>query len=195
MSYKIFVTKNLPEKYLTSLKERGFIVDVNKIEKTLPQKKLIKILKKNKYDGVICSLTDSIDKKVFDAAPSVKIYVNYATGYNNINLTEAQKRKIKIANAPSDEASIAVAEHVFALLFSVSRKIVEADKFIRKGKMNDWYVDKFLGMKLQGKTLGIFGVGRIGGRVAEIANAFGMKVFYTDIKRNFDLEQKLVLFF
>jgi lactate dehydrogenase-like 2-hydroxyacid dehydrogenase len=185
----LFVTRKIPDIGLSLLREKGFELDVGPKDRPLTKQELVKALKKKPYDGVLCLLTDTIDKEVFNAAPSAKIFANYAVGFNNIDVSEAKKRGITITNTPG-ALTEAVAEHTIALMFSVVRRIPEGDQFIRKGKFKGWGPELFLGEELTGKTLGILGAGRIGSRVAEIASkGFGMSVIYYDIKRSEEFEK------
>ncbi len=172
------------------LKDRGYVVDVNPKEEILTQKQLIKYLQKKPYDAVITLLTDHIDTKVFDSAPSVKIYSNYATGYDNFDTNEAKKRLVVMANAPAPATSEAVAEHVLAMTFALATKIVEADNFVRAGKYRGWEPMNFIGTDLLGKTFGLVGAGRIGERVAKYVSGFGLKVVYTDLNQNEKIEKE-----
>ena len=172
------------------LKQKGFEVDIYPKDEILPHKELIKILKKGNYDGVLSLITDNIDASVFSAASTVKIFANYATGFDNIDTVEAKKRSITVTNAPSEIASEAVAEHAIALMLALAAQIVKGDEFMRKNKYKGWNPMGFIGTDILGKTLGIVGVGRIGGRVAHYAKGLGLNIIYTDVARNELLEKE-----
>jgi glyoxylate reductase len=188
MSKKVFITRRIPEIAEKTLRNRGYLVDVFPCDRVMTQKELIKTLKKGQYDAVLSLLTDKIGTSVLDAAPSVKIFANYATGFDNIDLAETKKRGVVVTNAPADLASEAVAEHTVAMLLALSTRIVEANDFMRAGKYCGWAPMNFVGMDFHGKTIGLVGTGRIGERVGHIASALGMKVVYTDLVRNERLE-------
>jgi len=190
MTKTIFVTRKIPEVGIKMLRDKGYEVDVREKDTILSQKELIKILKKKSYDAVVTLLTDHVDAKVFDAVPSIKLFANYATGFDNIDIVEAQKKGIIITNAPAVSTSEAVAEHTFALMLSLAARIVEADEFVRRGKYKGWDPMNFIGTDLLNKTLGLIGAGRIGAQVAKYASGFGFKVVYTDLKRNEQIEKE-----
>lgn len=185
----IYITRKIPEAGLSLLRQRGFSLDISDKDRPLTMRELIGALQEKPYDGVLCLLTDSIGASVFDAVPSARIFANYAVGFNNIDVEEAKKRGVTITNTPG-ALTEAVAEHAVALMFSLIRRIPESDLFLRKGRYKGWGPELFLGEELQGKTLGILGAGRIGGRVAEIAGkGLGMSVIYYDIKRSEEFEK------
>ncbi len=185
----IYITRKIPDIGIALLREKGLGLDISPKDRPLTKRELVRALRQRHYDGVLCLLTDTIDGEVFDAVPSAKIFANYAVGTNNINLEEAKKRGVTITNTPG-ALTEAVAEHTLALLFAVVKRVVEGDTFLRKGKYKGWGPELFLGEELQGKTLGIMGAGRIGGRVAEVVSkGLGMTVVYYDIKRNLEFEQ------
>ncbi len=186
---KIYITRQIPEVGIRMMKDRGYEVDISPKDRPLSKKELIKILKKNNYNAVLCLLTDIIDAEVMDSAPSVKIYANYAIGFNNIDIEEAKKRHIYVSNTPGGGAD-RVAEHTWALILALSCRIVEGDSYMRKGKFNGWDPLLLHGAKLSGKTLGIIGSGRIGSDVADRGkNGFDMDVVYYDVKRNEQIEK------
>ncbi|MEK9181534.1 MAG: D-glycerate dehydrogenase [Patescibacteria group bacterium] len=190
MTKNIFITRKIPDIGIQMLKEKGYIVDVNKEDSILTQKQLIDSLRKKPYDAVLTLLTDHIDSFVFDAAPTVKIFSNYATGFDNIDILEAKGRGIAVANAPADLTSLAVAEHAITLMFALAKRIVEADQFVRSGKYEGWSPMNFIGTDIFGKTLGLVGAGRIGEKVAHYAKGLGLKIIYTDIVRNEKIEKE-----
>jgi glyoxylate reductase len=142
-------------------------------------------------DAILSLLTDKIDGEVMDAAgPQLKLISNYAVGYDNIEVPAATQRKIYVANTPG-VLTEAVAEHTFALLMAAARRIPESDQFTRQGKYKGWEPMLLLGTELQGKVLGVVGLGRIGSRVAEVANkGMGMKVIYHDPKQDAEFEKE-----
>jgi glyoxylate reductase len=141
----------------------------------LPKAKLISRLKDK--DGLLCFLSDQIDKEVIDGAPNLKIIANCAVGVNNIDIQLARSRGIIITNTP-DVLTEATADLTMALILATTRRLVSADHFCRQGKFNGWEIDLFLGPELSGKTLGIIGFGRIGQAVARRARAFNLKLIY-----------------
>jgi glyoxylate reductase len=114
------------------------MVDVNPSQTPLTQLELVALVSRRPYDAVLSLLTDPIGPAVFVAAPSVKIYANYATGFDNIDVAEAKKRGITVTNAPATLATEAVAEHTVALLLALAARVVEADEFVRRGRYQGW---------------------------------------------------------
>ncbi len=190
MSKKIFITRKIPEVGIEMLRSKGYEVEVNPKDTILSQKELIKYLQKGNYDAVLSLLTDKIDANVFEKAPTVKIFANYASGFDNIDVVEAKKRGVAVANAPAPSTSEAVAEHTIGFMFALANRIVEADNFVRKGKYKGWAPMNLIGTHLLGKTLGLVGGGRIGSRVAVCAKGLGLKVAYHDMKKSEALEQE-----
>lgn len=185
----VFVTRKIPDVGIKMLFEKGYTVDISPKDRPLTKKEIIDVLKRKPYDAVLTLLTDPIDAEVMDAAPSVKIFANYAIGFNNINIEEAKKRGIAVTNTPGGGAD-RVAEHTWALILALSCRVVEGDAYMRKGKFNGWNPMIFHGTKLAGKTLGILGSGRIGSDVAHRGkNGFDMNIVYYDVKRNEQLEK------
>jgi lactate dehydrogenase-like 2-hydroxyacid dehydrogenase len=190
MSKLIFVTREIPEIGIKMLRDKGYEVDVNTREEIPVQRQLISFLQRKKYDAVLCLLTDKIDAAVYDAAPTVKLYANYATGFDNIDIAEAKKRGIAVSNAPADLSAEAVAEHAVAMMFALGTRIVEADHFVRQGKYRGWEPMNFIGSDISGKTLGLVGAGHIGERVAYFCKGMDMKVIYYDVVRNERIEKE-----
>lgn len=187
---KIFVTRKLPGDYEEKLKTAGHEVVVSDFNRPLTNEELLKGIAG--VDGIISLLTDKIDGEVMDAAgPQLRIISNYAVGFDNIDIPEATKRGIVVTNTPSDEVNEAVAEHTWALLLSLARRIVEADEATRRGTYKGWEPDIFLGTNLIGKTLGIVGMGRIGTMVARRAQGYKMNVLYNKHTPDPDAERDL----
>ena len=189
MSKSICVTRAIPDVGLSMLTARGYDVDVNPDDAPLNHEKVVALLRKKPYDAALTLLTDPIDAAVFDAVPNIKLYANYASGFDNIDLVEAKKRGIIVTNAPAPLTNEAVAEHTIALMLALAARIVEADQFVRDGKYQGWSPMNFIGTDILGKTLGLVGAGRIGQQVAHYARGLGMNVLYTDITRNNDIEK------
>lgn len=170
---KVFITSAIPQEGMNLLRKHGYHIDMGPLKKA------------KGAHALLCLLTDTISGKVMDdIGPQLKIISNMAVGVDNIDVHEAVKRGITFANTPG-VLSETVAEHTVALLLAVSRRIVEADRFVRAKKYKGWKIDLLLGQELQGKLLGIVGYGRIGSRVAEILKqGFGMKILYHDDHRN-----------
>jgi glyoxylate reductase len=186
----IYVTRKIPKAGIKMLKEKEYEVDISEKDGVLTKNELIAALSKKEYDAVLCLLTDAIDSAVYDAAPNAKIFANYAVGYNNIDVEEAKKRGIMITNTPGVLTNT-VAEHTFAMMMAIMKRIPEADRFTRAGKYEGWAPELFLGTDLKSKTLGILGAGRIGQRVTHHAvRGFEMNVIYYDIKRNEAFEKE-----
>ncbi|MFA6446194.1 MAG: D-glycerate dehydrogenase [Candidatus Paceibacterota bacterium] len=190
MNKRIFVTRKIPDIGIKILEDKGYKVDYYEEDRVLEKDELIRHIRRVPYDAVLCLLTDRIDAEIFDSAPSVKIYSNYASGFDNIDLGAAKKRGIIVTNAPADLSAEAVAEHTIALILALAARIVEADEFVRRGKYEGWSPMNFIGTDVFGKTIGIVGAGRIGRRVAYYAKGLGMKILYTDIERNTEMEEK-----
>ena len=160
---KIYITRQIPETGIKKLKDKGYEIIINPLDKVLNKEELTTALKDKNFDAVLCLLTDKIDDEVLAAAgPQVKIFANYAVGVDNIDLQAAQKRGVAISNTPG-VLTETVAEFAVSLIFAITKRIAEADKFIRQGKFVGWAPMLFLGSDLKGKTLGIVGLGRIGG--------------------------------
>jgi len=189
---KIFVTRNIPNRGLEALRAKGYEVLVNPEDRVLKKDELISYLKKDRYDAVLCLLTDKIEAEVLDAAKEsgVKIFANFAVGFDNIDVAYAKKQGIMVTNTP-DVLTNTVAEHTFALMLSLAHRIPEADRFTRAGKYLGWEPMLFLGTDVSKKVLGIVGLGRIGSRVAHhAAKGFDMKVIYYDVRRNEEFEKE-----
>lgn len=185
----IYVTRHIPDIGINLLRAAGHTVDISEKDGVLTPDELKTAVSAKPYDAVLCLLTDTINKEVFDAVPSAKIFANYAVGYNNISLPDAAAAGVTITNTPG-VLTDTVAEFALSLIISVAKRIPEADRYTRAGKYEGWAPELFLGSDLKGKTLGILGAGRIGYEVAMRAHhGFGMKVIYNDIKRGDELEK------
>lgn len=184
---KVFVTRKIPEQGLELLK-KTFTVEVNPHDRMLSKEEIIQGLQGK--DGLLCLLTDPIDKEVIFSEPQLKMIANYAVGYNNIDVKAATMRGIPVTNTP-DVLTDTTAEMTWALLFSVARRIVEGDTFTRAGKFKGWAPQLMLGQDVSGKTLGIVGAGRIGTAVALKSKGFNMTVLYVDDHRNTVLEREV----
>lgn len=188
---KIYITRRIPEAGIGMLKEKGYEIDINPHDRVLTKEELIHAVSEKPYDAVLSLLTDQIDREVFNAVPSAKIFANYAVGFNNFNLADAKELGVTITNTPGALADT-VGEHTVALLLALTGRIVEGDNFVRAGKYVGWDPMLLMGTDLENKTVGIFGAGRIGYRAAHIlGKGFGMNIAYYDIQRNEMFEKDL----
>ena len=184
---KVFVTREIPKPGLDLLRKE-FEVEINPYDRILTKKEIIQGLKDK--DGLLCLLTDKIDREIIYSEPKLKMIANYAVGYDNIDINAATERGIPVSNTP-DVLTDTTAEMAWALLFAVARRIVEGDSFTRSGKFKGWSPMLMLGQDISHKTLGIIGVGRIGTAFALKSKGFNMNILYTSNKNNRILEQEM----
>jgi glyoxylate reductase len=191
---KIFVTRKIPGEHLEKLKTAGHEVSVSEFNRPLTGAELVEKVKG--ADGLLTLLTDRVDGDLMDAAgPQLKVISNYAVGFDNVDIKAATDRGVVVVNTPSEEVNEAVAEHTWALILSLARRVVEADEATRRGGYKGWEPDIFLGVSLIGKTLGIVGLGRIGSMVARRAKGYNMKVLYNKHDPDPEAEKELGVVF
>jgi glyoxylate reductase len=170
----IFLTRRILEEGITLLKEEHRL-DIYPGDVPPSKQEIIEHLQ-NKQ-GLLCLLTDPIDREVFQAAPNLKAIATYAVGYNNIDLAEATRRGIPVSNTPG-VLTETTADLAWALIMAIARRVVAGDKMVRNGEFLGWGPKVLLGSDVHGKTLGIIGAGRIGQAVGHRAQGFNMHILY-----------------
>jgi D-3-phosphoglycerate dehydrogenase len=169
---KVLVTDNLSSKGVEIFKETPGI-DVE-VRAKVPPDELKGIIKD--FSGLVVRSGTKVTAEVVQAADSLKVVGRAGIGLDNVDVHAASKRGIVVMNTPGGN-TITTAEHAFSLLLALARRIPQATASMKSGK---WEKSKFMGTEIYGHTLGIIGIGRIGGVVAERAKAFGMNVITYD---------------
>ena len=173
---QVFVTRKIPEAGLRRLQEH-FDMEVSPFDRNLTPAEIIDMAAG--AQGMVSMVTDHIDREGIDRLTDIKIIANYAVGFDNIDIEYARQKGISVTNTP-DVLTQATADIAIALILCVARRIIEGDKLVRRGEFKGFYPMFFLGVELENKTLGIYGMGRIGQVVAKKALRFGVKVIYHD---------------
>jgi len=179
---KVLVSDSLSPQGITILEKAGLSVDVK--TKLTPAQLIEEI---GQYDGLIIRSGTKVTKDVIAAAKNLKVIGRAGSGLDNVDVPAATKRGIVVMNTPGGN-TITTAEHAFALIFSMARQIPQADASVKSGK---WEKNKFMGMELFDKTLGIIGLGQIGSWVARLAQGAGMKVIAFDTYLSPENAQKM----
>ncbi|HWQ46925.1 MAG TPA: D-glycerate dehydrogenase [Longilinea sp.] len=155
-------------------------------EETPPQKDTL-LSKMEGISGLLSLLTDPIDREVIVKGKNLKVISQMAVGFDNIDTKTATTNGIPVGHTPG-VLTEATADHTWALLMAVARRIVEAHNEVHDGIWRPWGPDVLCGMDLSGSTLGIIGMGRIGKAVARRAKGFGMRILYYDTSLQKDIE-------
>jgi lactate dehydrogenase-like 2-hydroxyacid dehydrogenase len=128
-------------------------------------------------EGLLCMLTDPVDRELIEAATALRAISTYAVGTDNIDLDAASSRGIPVGHTP-DVLTEATADVAMLCLLGAARRAFEGEALLRTGCWSGWTPTQLLGLELNGAVLGIVGMGRIGQAVARRARAFGMRIHY-----------------
>ncbi len=172
---RIVVTRRLPESALDMLRAAGDVW-VSQHDRPLSTQELHDAVAG--ADVVVSLLHDRVDGALLDAAgPQVRCVANVAVGYDNIDVPAATQRGVQVTNTPG-VLTDATADLAMALILMTTRRLGEGERLLRARQPWSWHLFFLLGTGLQGKTLGIVGLGAIGSATARRARAFGMKIAY-----------------
>src|ERR1700678_2169997 len=168
---KVLIADELSPRALEIFRSRGLEVDVNV---GLKKPDLLKIIPA--YDGLAVRSATKADKEVIAAARNLKVIGRAGIGVDNVDIPAATAKGIVVMNTPFGN-SITTAEHAIALMFALARQLPQADVSTQAGK---WEKNRFMGVELYAKTLGLIGAGNIGSIVADRAKGLKMKVVAFD---------------
>jgi glyoxylate reductase len=176
---KVILTRKLPETIETRMREL-FDTTLNDSDKALSRDELEIALKT--ADVLVPTVTDKIDADLIAKAGSqVRLIASFGTGVDHIDLAAAKARGITVTNTPG-VLTEDTADVTMALILAVPRRIAEGDALARSGQWQGWSPTGMLGHRINGKRLGIVGMGRIGEAVARRARGFGLSVHYHNRK-------------
>ncbi len=185
---KVYITRKIPDPAIALLMESLDVSVWSEEAEAVPRDVLMREVKE--VDGLLCVLTEKVDRELLDAAPRLKIVANMAVGYDNVDVGSCTERGIVVTNTP-DVLTDATADLAFALLLATARRLPEARDFLLKGQWKTWSPMFLTGKEVYGATLGIVGIGRIGQAVAKRARGFDMKVLYYSKRRNPQVEEEI----
>lgn len=174
MAPRVLIARRLPAAAINLL-AGATTLDVHAGEVPLTKSELMARLADKQ--ALICQLTQLVDAEVLAAGPELRGVATVAVGYDNIDVAEATRRRIAVTNTPGvlDES---VADFTWALLLAAARRVVEGDALVRSGAWRGWDLHLMLGTDVHGKTLGLYGLGRIGRAVAARARGFALRMLY-----------------
>jgi lactate dehydrogenase-like 2-hydroxyacid dehydrogenase len=185
---RVYVSRRVPDQVRTEL-EALFDIEMHDSERAPERTELLDRCRG--AHGLVTMLTDRVDAELLDGAgPQLRVVANYAVGVDNVDLDAAVERDVVVANTP-DVLTRATAEFTIALLLTVTRRVAEGDRLLRRGDTWTWAPTFMLGTGLEGKTLGIVGLGRIGREVAALGEAFGMHTIHTSRTGGVPLDELL----
>jgi len=186
---KVFLTRTLHDFALNELKKH-YQIEVHSGKIPIPRKKLES--KIEEIDGLICFPYDIIDSKLMNRAKNLQMISTYSVGFDHIDTKYAKKNKIRVGYTP-EVLTDATADLAFSLMIDVMRRVSEGDRIIRNGNWREIYgAYDYVGIDLQQKTLGIFGLGRIGSTFARRAKSFDMNIIYHNRKHVSKTKEKLL---
>ncbi|MFN5444540.1 MAG: D-2-hydroxyacid dehydrogenase [Crocinitomicaceae bacterium] len=168
---KILANDGISEEGKKALEIAGYTVITDKVDQT----ELANKINEENYEIVLVRSATTVRKEVIDACPGLKLIGRGGVGMDNIDVTYAREKGVKVINTPAS-SSQSVAELVMGQMFSISRFLHDSFKNIEHGDFNTLKKNYAKGIELRGKTLGIIGFGRIGQSLASYALAIGMKV-------------------
>jgi glyoxylate reductase len=172
---KVFVTRNMPGDALAEL-AKVCELDVYKGDGAPSATELT--ARAENADALLCMITDQVDQALIAACPNLQAVSTMSVGVDHIDIAALSARNIPVGNTPGVLVDT-TADLAFALLMAASRRIVEADNYVRAGNWTEqtkWAPDMFLGKDISGATLGIIGLGEIGCAVARRGAGFNMRV-------------------
>ncbi len=181
----VIITHTLPEEWLAKLKGQCRLVSgppdadhlAPELEKYLPEAK-----------GFFTLLTIPVSEELLRKAPKLKVVSNMAVGYDNVDVGACTQRCIPVGNTPG-VLTEGTADLTIALLLAAARKLPQAGQDARQGRWKTWSPTGWLGTDLNGATLGIIGMGKIGAAVARRAHVFGLRLVYTDTNPKPEIEK------
>lgn len=186
---RVFVTREIPDAGLSKVLA-DCQADVWGEQLPPSREELLKRVKG--CEGLLTLLTEAVDAELMDAAgPQLKVVSNYAVGFNNIDLAEANRRGIRVGNTPG-VLTEATADMAMTLLLAAGRRIWEAASDVHAGRWKTWEPKGYIGADLVGRTLGIVGMGRIGSALAKkCRGGWDMRILYFDQYQNETAENEL----
>jgi lactate dehydrogenase-like 2-hydroxyacid dehydrogenase len=177
MKPSVLVTKRIYPEAVAFLRQHAEVDDVG-TDEGLTTASLIE--RARGKQAIVSQLTDKLSRDVIaQLDPTVRVISNVAVGYDNIDLAAARERGILVTNTPGI-LSDSTADFAFTLLMAAARRVVEAHEFVHSGKWTRWGIDLMVGQDVHHRTLGIFGMGRIGQAMARRGLGFSMRVLYAD---------------
>jgi len=182
---KVFATRPLPRPVIERIAARCDL-KVNPRDLPLGPQELVEGCRE------IVGLMNSgsrVNEELLAQAPYLRVIANVGVGYDNIDVAACSRRRIMVTNTPG-VLTEATADLAFALLMAVARRIVECDRYVREGRWHHWEWGYFWGTDLHGKTLSIYGLGRIGQAVARRARGFSMRILHYSLDRLSEAEER-----
>ncbi len=176
---KVVLTRKLPDSIETRMREL-FDTEINSTDEMFTEQKLLHAMKNS--DVLVPTVNDKLHFDLIQqAGTKLKLIASFGTGVDHIDLPAARKKGITVTNTPGvlseDTADVAM-----ALILAVPRKIIEGNKIVRSGNWLGWSPTGLLGHRINGKRLGILGMGQIGQAIAKRAKGFGMLIHYHNRK-------------
>jgi len=186
---RVFVTREIPDAGLSKVLAE---CEADVWGEQLPPSRDELLERVKGCEGLLTLLTEAVDAELMDAAgPQLKVVSNYAVGFNNIDLAEANRRGIRVGNTPG-VLTEATADMAMTLLLAAARRIWEAASDVHAGRWKTWEPKGYIGADLVGRTLGIVGMGRIGSALAKkCRGGWDMRILYFDQYQNETAENEL----
>src|SRR5579872_666384 len=176
----VIVTRKLPDVVETRMMEL-FDAHLSADDHPMTREELIGAVQQ--ADVLVPTVTDRIDAELIAAAdPRLKLIASFGTGIDHIDLSAARAKGITVTNTPG-VLTEDTADMTMALILAATRRLVEGERLVRRGKWQGWGPTLMLGQRLGGKRLGIVGMGRIGQAVAKRARGFGLSIHYHNRRR------------
>ena len=170
---KVLITRPIQQSVIDRISEHCD-VQVHTVDEPMPPELLHSAMRD--VDGVMPAGV-RISKEIIEASPRLRVVSNIAVGYDNIDLEACNRRHILVTNTP-DVLTEATADLAFALLLAAGRRVAEGDRYVRGGHWKHWQWNCLWGTEMHGKTLGLYGFGRIAQATARRARGFSMRILY-----------------
>jgi len=179
MKSKVLVTKRIYPEAVDLLRQHAD-VDYVDSDDGLPAEELSRRMVGKQ--AIVSQLTDRFNAAVIEGLEGVVSISNVAVGFDNIDVAAATRKGILVTNTP-DVLTDTTADFAWALLMAAARRVVEGHHYVHSGQWRAWYIDLLVGHDIHHRTIGIFGMGRIGQAMAKRAGGFSMRILYHDALR------------
>ena len=177
---KLLITRVLSPAVIERAR-RDYDVDLNENDHIMSADELV--ARSRDKDALLVTLTEKLTSEaIAKLSPSVRIVATYSVGYDHIDLAAAKARGIRVSNTP-DAVTVATAEIAMLLILGAARRAQEGERLLREKKWAGWQPMQLIGRRLDGKRLGIYGMGKIGQALAKRARAFDMEIHYHSRRR------------